>query len=109
MPRQRRTFDDDHSEIVPRSGASSDMRHLRLRSERTGAQAVGASAVGATVIWGVAIGSIAIGALAIGALAIGGLAIGRARFRRLEIDDLVVRKLRITDELQAPAKLEVEG
>lgn len=105
MPRERRTLDDNRSEIAARPGAASEMRHLRLRSESTGAQAVGASAVGAKAIWGVAIGAIAIGALAIGALAIGRLAIGRARIRRLEIDDLVVRRLRIAEELQVPANV----
>jgi hypothetical protein len=35
-------------------------------------------------------------------VAIGRLAIGRARIRRLEIDELVVRRLRITEQLQTP-------
>jgi len=49
-----------------------------------------------------ALGAIAIGALALGALAIGRLAIARARIRRLEIDELVVRHLRVTEELKVP-------
>jgi hypothetical protein len=49
-----------------------------------------------------ALGAIAIGAVAIGALAIGRLAIGSARIRRLEIDELVVRQLRVTEEVRAP-------
>jgi hypothetical protein len=46
-----------------------------------------------------ALAALALGALAVGALAIGFLAIRRlevrsARFRRLEIDELVIRRLR---------------
>jgi len=44
-----------------------------------------------------ALGALAIGALAIGALAVGRLEVGRARLRKLEIDDLVVRKLNIVE------------
>ena len=40
--------------------------------------------------------------MALGALVIGRLVIGRARIRRLEIDDLVVRRLRITEGMQIP-------
>ena len=42
--------------------------------------------------------------LAIGALAIGRLAIGRARMRRVEIDELVVHRLQVTDELETPSR-----
>jgi hypothetical protein len=49
-----------------------------------------------------AVGAVAIGALAIGRLAVGRLAIRRARFGALEVDDLVVRKLRVI-ERQSPA------
>jgi hypothetical protein len=35
-------------------------------------------------------------------VAIGRLAIGRTRLRRVEIDDLVVRKLRIVEEVRRP-------
>ena len=68
------------------------------------ARAVGAQALGA-----LALGAIAIGALAIGALAIGRLAIGRARIRRVAIDELVVGKFRITEELQVPSQPHSEG
>jgi hypothetical protein len=54
------------------------------------------------------IGALAIGALAIGALAIGRLMVGRARIRSVVIDELVVRRLRITEELQVPDKLDPE-
>ena len=57
--------------------------------------------VGSPVVGALAVGAVAIGALAIGALAIGRLTIGRSRIR-LEIDELVVGKLRVTDVLQTP-------
>ena len=51
----------------------------------------------------VAIGALAVGAVAIGALAIARLAIGRltvkkARFAKVEIDDLTVRRLRVIED-----------
>jgi len=54
----------------------------------------------------VASGALALGALAVGALAMGALAIGRleirqTRLRKVEIDDLIVRKLRILEEAAA--------
>jgi hypothetical protein len=52
-----------------------------------------AAAVGLT-----AVGALAIGAVSLGALAIGSLAVGKARFRRLQIDDLVVRRLHILED-----------
>jgi len=63
-----------------------------IRALKIGAQAVGALAVGPLVIT----------ALAIGTLSIGRLVIGRSRIRRLEIDDLVVARLHVTDSLAAP-------
>ena len=51
-----------------------------------------AVAIGAT-----ALGALAIGALAIGTLAVGRLAIGRGRIKKLEIDDLTVRRLRVLE------------
>jgi hypothetical protein len=51
-----------------------------------------------------ALGALALGALAIGAVAIGRLVVGRARIRHLEIDELVVRRLKVTDELAVPPK-----
>ena len=98
MLRRERELIDDRSKIVARSESSGNVRHLKLQSEAIGAQAIGALAIGA----------IAFGALAIGALAIGSLAVGRTRIRRIEVDDLVVRRLRIIEELQVPGKLEAE-
>lgn len=51
-----------------------------------------ALALGAT-----AIGAVAIGALAIGRVALGRLVVKKARFATLEVDELVVRKLRVVD------------
>jgi hypothetical protein len=48
---------------------------------------------------GLAVIGCALGAVAIGALAIGRLAIGRARLQRVEIDDLVVGRLRVREAL----------
>ena len=59
-------------------------------------------AIGAQAIGAIALGAVAIGALAVGAVAIGRLAIGRARIRHVEIDELVVRKLRVIDEMKVP-------
>jgi hypothetical protein len=70
-----------------------------IRALKIGAQAVGALAVGA----------LAIAALAIGALSIGRLVIGRSRIRRLEIDDLVVARLHVTDSLAAPRTPTIEN
>lgn len=73
------------------------MKRAIERPRATPAAATGAHAVGA-----VALGAIALGALAIGALAIGRLAIGRARIRRLHIDELVVRRLRVIEQIAIP-------
>jgi hypothetical protein len=62
-----------------------------------GAVAQGAAATGTGLIGALALGALAIGALAIGALAIGRLNVGTARFKRLEVGDLVVRRLRILE------------
>ncbi len=67
-------------------------RNFILRGLRRGSKALRALAVGA----------LSVGAVAIGAVAIGRLAIGRARIRRVEIDELVVRSLRVTEDLQIP-------
>ena len=59
---------------------------------------IGAGAIGAAALGGAALGAIAAGACAIGAAAVGVLVIGKlkassAHFERVEIDELVVRKL----------------
>jgi len=98
----KRRFAGDRSRAHPNSQALSGSDRRYLRSQKIGAQAIGAQAIGTSAIGTLAVGAIAIGALAIGALAIGWLSIGRARIRRVEIGDLVVRRLRITDELELP-------
>lgn len=99
MPPRERELVDDQLKTPSHSESLGTMRHPNLWSESIGAKAIGALAVGA----------VAIGALAIGALAIGRLAVGRARIRRIEVDDLVVRRLHITEKLQAPNKSEAES
>jgi len=83
-----------------------DFEH-KARTRRIGAQATGAAITGGALDGGrasgaaaaalAAIGASAIGALAIGALAIGKLYVGAARFKRLEIDELIVKKLTILE------------
>src|SRR5689334_2788783 len=81
------------------------MRRLHDRDGRPmGSRTFPATATGASAVGTLALGAIALGALAIGALAIGRLAVGSARIRRVEIDELVVRHLRVTDRLSAPEK-----
>lgn len=63
----------------------------------SGGVAAGGAAAATAVLGALALGALAIGAVAVGALAIGSLAIGRARFKRLLIDDLVVRRLKILE------------
>lgn len=85
-----------------RSRPSHDLREQSntLRLERgTAAQAVAALALGA----------VALGAIALGAVAIGRLAIDRARIRRLEIDEFVVRRLRVLDALEVPSPPDTEN
>jgi hypothetical protein len=55
----------------------------------------GAAAIGMGTALAIAMGAFAIGAVAVGALAIGRMTVGRARFRELEIDHLIVRKLSV--------------
>ena len=57
--------------------------------------ATGGAAALLTTVGALAIGAFAIGAVAFGAVAIGRLAVGSAKFRRLEIDELVVGRLRV--------------
>ena len=78
---------------------SNDKISAQMRGLKIGAQAVGALCVGA----------LAMGALAIGTLALGRLVIGRSRIRRLEIDEIVVARLRVTESLTVPSALAVEN
>ncbi len=62
--------------------------------QATGAKVSAAGALGLIALGSAAAGALAVGALAIGALAIGRLMVGNARFRRLEVDELVIGKVR---------------
>ncbi len=56
-----------------------------------------AGALGAIALGSALFGAMAVGAVAVGAVAIGALAIGRARIRKLEIDELIIGKVRFKD------------
>ena len=61
----------------------------------------------ATSIGAVAVGAFAIGALAIGRLAVRRVVVENAKFKSIEIDDLVVKRIRaaevtVSDSLDAP-------
>ncbi len=79
-----------HEDRVAREEQSAHPRAISVGAQATGAQATGARTIGA-----LAVGAIALGALAIGGVAFGRLVMCRARFGRREIDELVVRDLRI--------------
>jgi hypothetical protein len=61
---------------------------------------VGAATVGAVALGALAVGTLAIGTLAVGSLAIGKLGVGRARLRKVEIGDLVVRRLTVIEVVE---------
>jgi deazaflavin-dependent oxidoreductase (nitroreductase family) len=82
-----RPIADEHESI------SKDRVPARIQALKIGAHAVGA----------VALGALAIGAVAIGAVAMGRLVIGRARIRRLEINDVVIARLHVTESFTAPS------
>jgi len=62
--------------------------------------ASGPTALALVSVGALAVGALAIGALAIGAMAIGKLRIGRARFKSVEIDELIVRRLTVVDQVK---------
>src|SRR5271165_4871757 len=71
-----------------------------------GVFAVGA-AIGALAIGALAVGAVSVGAIVVGKLAMRRAAIEQTRLGTLEIDELVVRRLRVaelsvTDDLQLP-------
>jgi hypothetical protein len=82
----------------------SDIESYRRPHGRPGAVRFSAAAIGATAVGAIAIGAIAIGALAVGRLAVGRLAVKNARFGKVEIDDLTVRRLRVLDATPASNK-----
>jgi hypothetical protein len=60
---------------------------------------VGRAAVAANLLGALAVGAFAVGALAIGSLAVGRLAVGKAVFKKVEIDDLTVRRLHVIENV----------
>jgi ABC-type taurine transport system substrate-binding protein len=67
------------------------MARIKPHEDQAVALRVARMAVGA-----LAVGALAVGALPIGYLAIGALNVSRARSRRLEIDELIIRHARRT-------------
>lgn len=68
---------------------------LDLTPRLRGSLAMGASAYGAAAVGAAALGALAIGAVAVGAVAVGRLALGEGRVRKLVIDELEVKVLRV--------------
>ncbi len=60
--------------------------------------------VGRLAVGALAFGAVAMGALAMGAVAIGRLVIGRSKMRHLEIKELVVGRLRVTEAFEVPTR-----
>jgi len=90
---------DPKASIGHIDSSSNDLVPAHARAPRTGAGKLGALAVGA----------LAIGAVAFGVIAIGRLVIGHARIRRLDIDELVVGRLHVSDTLETPNTPRTEG
>jgi len=79
--------------MLPSRSALLPRANLLSRSRRVvpGGLAMGAFAGGA----------MALGALAIARLAIGKMAVGHARLGKVEVDDLTVHRLRVTDDAES--------
>jgi hypothetical protein len=88
--------DLDEPEVLPDQIVQWQPTHRPLTTAH-GAVAQGASATGSSIIGALALGALALGTVAIGALAIGRLNVRHARLGRVEIDDLVVRRLRVLE------------
>ena len=93
--------DRDEPEELPEEIVHWQPTHRPLTTVH-GAEALGASATGSSVVGALALGALALGAFAIGALAIGRLGIGRmivrnARFDRLDVGQLTVKRLRVLE------------
>jgi hypothetical protein len=70
------------------------------------AKALPATRMLALAVGAAAFGAIAIGALAIGQLAVGRVAVKKARFRTIEVDELIVRRLRVLEPDDPPMPAE---
>ena len=96
-------IEEDEPETLPEEIVHWQPNHRGAAlAEARGAVAHGASATGTSIVGSLAMGALALGAIAIGAMAIGALAIGRlrvreARFGRLSVDDLTVRRFRVLE------------
>jgi hypothetical protein len=91
-------IDEDEPESLPEEIVHWQPTHRPYGlAQAHGAVAQGASATGSSIVGALAMGALALGAIAIGALAIGRLSVGTARFKRLEVGDLVVRRLRVLE------------
>ena len=83
--------------------------HAPMTPERSRPHAVPALAIGAQALGALALGTVALGAIAVAALAISRLAIGKARVRHLHIDELVVRRVRVVEQLSLPDQAPAES
>jgi len=99
-------IEDDEPETLPEEIVQWQPNHrggaATALAEARGAVAHGASATGTSIVGSLAMGALALGAIAIGAVAIGALGIGRlrvrdARFGRLSVDELTVRRFRVLE------------
>ena len=91
-------IEEDEPETLPEEIVHRQPAHRPYGlAQAHGAVAQGASATGSSIVGALAMGALALGAIAIGALAIGRLSVGTARFKRLEVGDLVVRRLRVLE------------
>ena len=88
--------DEDEPETLPEEIVHWQPNHRPLTQAHV-AVAQGSSATGSSLIGALALGALAIGAVAIGALAIGRLSVRQARFGKVTIDDLVVRRLKVLE------------
>lgn len=90
-------IDPGEPEILPEEIVHWQPNHRTAVSQATGAVAHGAAATGSAIVGALAIGALALGAVAIGVLAIGRLNVRQARFGKVTIDELVVRRLRVLE------------
>jgi hypothetical protein len=88
--------DEDEPEVLPEEIVHWQPNHRPL-NQAHGAVAQGASATGSSIVGALALGALAMGAVAIGVLAIGRLNVRYVKLGKVEIDDLVVRRMRVLD------------
>jgi hypothetical protein len=91
-------IEDDEPESLPEEIVHWQPTHRPYGlAQAHGAVAQGATATGSSIVGALAMGALALGALAIGALAIGRLSVRHARFGKLVVDDLTVRRFRVLE------------